>query len=337
MKIIRLAAVAAAALLAMPAAAQEKLSLSHWVPPNHAMQPTGLVPWAESIKKASNGELEVEIYPAQQLGAAPDHYDMARDGIADITYVNPGYQPGRFPIVALGEMPFHVTNAIEGSQAFDEWYREYAAKEMPDVYFCVAFFHDPGSLHSKGPMRVPADIKGKNIRPAQATMARLVSMLGGSSLQVSAPETRDLLATGAADAVTFPWDGLYLFGMDTVVKHHIDMPFYATTFVYVMNKARYEGLSEQNRKVIDDHCTSEWAMKLAEGWAKVEMAGRERIKAAPDHTVYKPTPEELQLWKDAAAPLLDAWKKDVAAKGDDPDAIYARFRDVLAKHNSLIE
>jgi len=30
---------------------------------------------------------------------------MARDGIADITYVNPGYQPGRFPIIAIGQMP----------------------------------------------------------------------------------------------------------------------------------------------------------------------------------------------------------------------------------------
>ena len=31
---------------------------------------------------------------------------MARDGIADVTYVNPGYQPGRFPIIGAGELPF---------------------------------------------------------------------------------------------------------------------------------------------------------------------------------------------------------------------------------------
>ena len=29
---------------------------------------------------------------------------MARDGIADLTYVNPGYQPGRFPVIAAGEL-----------------------------------------------------------------------------------------------------------------------------------------------------------------------------------------------------------------------------------------
>ena len=46
--------------------------------------------------------------PSQQLGKAFDHYDMARDGIADLTYVNPGYQPGRFPIIAAGELPFLI-------------------------------------------------------------------------------------------------------------------------------------------------------------------------------------------------------------------------------------
>ena len=71
---------------------------------------------------------------------------MARDGIADLTYINPGYQPGRFPIIAAGELPFLMANAKGGSQALDAWYRKYAAKEMKDVKFCLAFVHDPGTV-----------------------------------------------------------------------------------------------------------------------------------------------------------------------------------------------
>ena len=63
-------------------------------------------------------------FPAQQLGKAFDHYDMARDGIADIAYVNPGYAPGRFPIIGAGELPFLLANAKEGSAALDAWYRK---------------------------------------------------------------------------------------------------------------------------------------------------------------------------------------------------------------------
>ena len=83
------------------------------------------------------------MFPAQQLGKAFDHYDMARDGIADVTYVNPGYQPGRFPIIGAGELPFLMSDAKGGSMALDAWYRKYAEKEMKDVKFCLAFIHSP--------------------------------------------------------------------------------------------------------------------------------------------------------------------------------------------------
>ena len=73
-----------------------ELKLSHWVPPNHPLQ-KALEDWGAAVEKASGGTLKYKVFPAQQLGKAFDHYDMARDGIADLTYVNPGYQPGRFP------------------------------------------------------------------------------------------------------------------------------------------------------------------------------------------------------------------------------------------------
>ena len=78
--------------IALPAAAQDKtfdLKLSHWVPPSHPLQ-KALEEWGASVEKASGGTLKYKVYPAQQLGKAFDHYDMARDGIADLTYINPG-------------------------------------------------------------------------------------------------------------------------------------------------------------------------------------------------------------------------------------------------------
>src|ERR1044072_3551685 len=71
---------------------------SHWVPPSHPMHPSAEA-WAASIDKASGGTIKIKIFPAQQLGKAFDHYNMARDGIADVAHVNPGYEPGRFPVM----------------------------------------------------------------------------------------------------------------------------------------------------------------------------------------------------------------------------------------------
>ena len=71
---------------------------------------------------------------------------------------------------------------------------------------------------------------------------------------------------------------MILFGIDKVVKYHLDMPFYVTPFVIVINKAKYDALAPAQKKVIDDHCTSAWAEKIASPWADFEHAGRDKIE-----------------------------------------------------------
>ena len=291
--------------------------------------------WGTSVKQASGGTITYGVFPAQQLGKAFDHYDMARDGIADVTYINPGYQPGRFPIIGAGELPFLMSNAKGGSQALDAWYRKYAATEMKDVKFCLAFVHDPGSFHSKAKkIVVPGDIKGMKIRPAHATMASFVTQLGGTNVQSSAPEVRDILEKGVADAVTFPWGSVPLFGIDKVTKYHMDVPLYATTFAWVMNKAKYDEMSAAQKKVIDDHCTNEWALKVAGPWADFERAGVQKLKADTAHEVYPISAEQLAEWRKAAEPLKAAWAENVKKAGGNPDAIYEELKAALTKYDA---
>jgi TRAP-type C4-dicarboxylate transport system substrate-binding protein len=327
----------AAALLvggATGALAQDKtfeLKLSHWVPPSHPLQ-KALEEWGASVEKDSGGTIKYKVYPAQQLGKAFDHYDMARDGIADLTYINPGYQPGRFPIIGAGELPFLMTNAKGGTQALDAWYRKYADKEMKDVKFCLAFVHDPGAFHSRSKkIVVPGDIKGMKVRPAHATMATFVTMLGGTNVQAAAPEVRDILEKGVADAVTFPWGSVPLFGIDKVTKYHLDMPLYVTTFAFVFNKAKYNEMSATQKKVIENHCTPQWALKVAAPWADFEHAGIAKIKAEAGHEVYEPSAAQVAEWKKAAEPLEKTWADNVRKTGGDPDAIMKELKAQLAK------
>ena len=332
--------VCAAALLiggGTGALAQDKtfeLKLSHWVPPSHPLQ-KALEEWGASVEKDSGGTIKYKIYPAQQLGKAFDHYDMARDGIADLTYINPGYQPGRFPIIGAGELPFLMTNAKGGTQALDAWYRKYAAQEMKDVKFCLAFVHDPGAFHSRSKkIVVPEDIKGMKIRPAHATMATFVTMLGGTNVQASAPEVRDVLEKGVADAVTFPWGSVPLFGIDKVTKYHLDMPLYVTTFAFVFNKAKYDEMSAPQKKVIDSHCTPEWALKVAAPWADFEHAGIAKIKAEAGQEIYEPTPAQVAEWKKAAQPLEEKWAENVKKTGVDPATVMKELKAQLSKEGA---
>jgi TRAP-type C4-dicarboxylate transport system substrate-binding protein len=335
-----LAGLAVLAASAASALAQDRtidLKISHWVPPQHPLQ-KALEDWGDSVQKASNGTITYKVYPSQQLGKAFDHYDMARDGIADLTYVNPGYQPGRFPVIAAGELPFLIANAKGGTQAIDAWYRKYAAAEMKDVKFCLAFLHDPGAFHSRAKkIVVPEDIKGLKVRPAHATMATFVTELGGTNVQAAAPEVRDILERGVADAVTFPWGSVPLFGIDKVTKYHMDMPLYVTTFALVFNKSLYEQMSAAQKKVIDEHCTNDWALRVAAPWADFEHAGIAKLKAEAGHEVYSITPEQTAAWRKAAEPLAKSWADGVRKVGLNPDAVMGELKTQLAAFKSAAE
>jgi len=329
-------AAALVSIAAQPATAQDKpvaLKLSSWVPAQHPLNPA-LIAWAADVTKASNGTITATLFPSEQLGKAVDHYDMAKDGIADFAYVNPGYQPGRFPVIAGAGLPFIFANGKSGSAAIDSWYRAYAAKEMKDVKFCFAFIHDPGTFHGKKKLLAPGDVKGMKVRPATSTIGQMVVLLGGANVQASAPEARDMLERGVADAITFPWGSISLFGIDKVVTEHMDAPLYTTPFVWAMNKDKYESMSVAQKKVIDDHCTTEWAEKVAAPWADFEFAGRAKLAGLPGHTSYKLTAEQLDAWKKAVAPTEAAWAEGATKAGNDPKQVMESLKSTVAKYKA---
>jgi TRAP-type C4-dicarboxylate transport system substrate-binding protein len=231
-----------------------------------------------------------------------------------------------------------MSDAKGGSEGLDAWYRKYAEKEMKDVKFCLAFIHSPSSFHSRTKkILVPEDVKGMKIRPADATIANFVTLLGGTNVQSSAPEVRDVIERGVADGVTFPWGSLVMFGVDKVTKYHMEAPLYVTTFAFVMNKDKYNQMSDRQKKAIDDNCNTEAAGRVGESWGKFEDAGIDKVKAEAGQEVYTLTPEQMLLWKKASEPLIKTWGEGVKKAGIDPDAAMAELRTALAKYNALTQ
>lgn len=337
MKALVLAAAASLALLTLTAAEAADtpvtLRTSIWLPPAHPLVPATKA-WADDIEKASGGTIKQQIYPSEQLGKAFDHYDMARDGIVDIAYINPGYQPGRFPVIAAGQIPFVFKDARSGTAALDTWYRAYAATEMKDVHFCFAFMHSPGIYMGRKPVVVPADIKGLKIRPPQSTFAQLVTSLGGTNVQASAPETRDVLERGVADGLFFPAGSGLLFGIDKVTKYATVTPIYTTVFVYALNTDKYNSLSADQKKVMDAHCSTEWAVKIATQWADFEDAGLEKLKGMAGKEITTLTPEQIALWKAASEPLNKAWADSVTKVGGNAAEIDKALKAALVQFNA---
>ncbi|MDR5905307.1 TRAP transporter substrate-binding protein [Franzmannia qiaohouensis] len=325
-------------LWSAPAIAEaQTLRFAHWLPEQHALPSTGFKEWTESITEASGGAIDFQMFPAQQLGSAEDHFDMVANGIADIAWVNPGYSAGRFPISDLLQLPFVVSDTLNGAAAATKWYQQHADQEMDGVVMCLIHGHYPGTLHAKEEIRHPDQISGMTIRPANSSIANFVSELGGASVQVAAPETREALSRGVADAITFPSGSTILFGIDEITTYHIEFPMYSSWQALLINQNAYQQMSAEQQDVIDDHCTGEWATRITRGWEEMEREGHEQFRDSPDHTMIELSDEEMTAWRDAAEPLREAWAERVRSAGHDPDSLRQDLEERLSEVDALAD
>ncbi len=151
-------------------------------------------------------------------------------------------------------------------------------------------------------------------------------------MQVSAPEARDALSKGVADAITFPWNSIVSFGIDKAVSYHTDMRLYAAAFVWAMNKPWYEALSVKQKKVIDDHCNNEWAERVGRDWGAAEDDGKAKIMALPGHTIVPVTPAQIAMWKKAVEPVYAEWTAEADKAGINGKQALEDLKARLAKN-----
>ena len=328
----------AACLVAGAAQAADKvvkLKLSYWVPPVHKLTP-GYKDWAASVEKASGGTIKTTLFPSSQLGSGRDHYDMVKRGIADFGLINPGYTPGRFPVLGTSDLPFTVRDSLGAARALTRWYKKYAAKEMPEHYVYHVFTHEKATFHtSKKLVRVPSDVKGLNIRSANQTMSRFVTALGGNPVQVPIMEAKDTLKKGITDGITVPMGALLgSFKFKDAVKFSLDVPLYVSSFTHGIAKRIYDKMSAAQRKVIDDHCTPEWSANTYRYWYDADQKDQVSARALAGHTWTKPNAAELKLWQQAAVPVVKLWEDSVRKAGYDPAVVLKEMNDELRKENA---
>jgi len=182
--------------LATPAAAQTELVLSSWLPPRHPIVVNAIKPWAKQVEDATDGRVEVRVL-AKPLGAPPAHYDMAKDGVADITYgLHSFTKDDRFQRSRIGQFSFIGDDAVAGSKAFWKVYSGplEAQKEHKGTKLLGLFVHGPGILHNNvRKIGTPADVQGLKIRTPGGYIADLMGSLGATTVFTSSPEVYEKL------------------------------------------------------------------------------------------------------------------------------------------------
>jgi len=295
-------------------------------------------PWMEKVEKDSGGRIKFEGYPAMQLGGTPVQlYDQARDGVVDIVWTLPGNTAGRFPRIEAFELPFIMNNAEATSKAYWEYVQTAAIDEFKETQVIALHVHGPGMFHSVSKqVKTAADLKGLKVRGPTRQVTKLLGALGAIPVGMPLPQIPDALSKGTIEACAIPWEVVPSVKVHELTKFHSEFDgtgpaLYTTTFVMAMNKAKYESLAPELKKVIDANsglATSAWLGKTQQG---NDPIGR---KAAADrgNTIYTISAADRQEFIKLSSSVDEEWVADINKRGFDGKKLLETARGLIAKH-----
>jgi len=316
------------------ASAQTTLTMSSWLPPKHVIVSEMMMPWAESVEKATEGRVKIKVLP-KALGKPPAHYDIAREGTADLTYGIHGYQPGRFTLNSVVEFPFLGDDGEAISTAYWRVFEKHLAKanEHKGVKVLGLFTHGPGQImNTKKPISSIADLKDMKMRIGGGNIKAISSNFGIAQLFMPAPAVYEALSRGVADGVFFPLEAIDGFKLEKIMKHvtTIEGGLYNTSFFFVMNGTKWDSLSDADKAAIDSVSGEVFAKMAGKAFQLRDIAGLDKFKANGGQVVVA-SPEMLSEIEGHTAKVADEWITKANELGVDGAAALADLRAEIKK------
>lgn len=295
-------------------------------------------PWMEKVEKESGGRIRFEAHPSMELGGKPAQlYDQARDGIVDIVWTVPSYTPGRFTRVEVFELPFMMSNAQATSKACWDYVQTMAPDEFKEVQVLALQVHGPGVIHTAHkPVKSVNDMKGLRIRSPNRQVAKIMSFLGAIPVSMPLPEITDALIKNTIDGCVIPWEVAPSVKVHELTKYSAEFSpaggaLYTTALLMAMNKAKYNALAPDLKKILDNN-----SGQTTSGWLGKTQQGNDPIgrKAASDHgnSIFAVGLEEAQEFRRMSRLVEVEWTEEMLRRGYDGYKLIQAARNLIEKH-----
>ena len=212
-------------------------------------------------------------------------------------------------------------------------------EEFSDVHLLGTWVHGPGMFHTTDPVEVPSDLEGMKIRGGSRSVNSLLTELGATPVGMPVPAVSEGLSKGVIDGTTIPWEVTTALKVPELVSNHTEFTgkaLYTLTFVLAMNKAKYESLPDDLKKVIDDNSGLEFSVFAGGTQADSDGPSRE-VALDLGNNIITLDAEQTAVWAEAAQPIYAAWIADMGEKGIDGQALIDEARMLIEKYIPLYE
>jgi TRAP-type C4-dicarboxylate transport system substrate-binding protein len=303
----------AAALVAPPVLAQAKWDMPTPYPDAN-FHTQNIVQFAEDVKKATGGKLEIKVHSNGSLFKHPEIKNAVRGGQVPIGEFLVSLLANENPVFEVDSVPFLATGYDDAKRLWNAsraGVEKVLDKEGVAVLYAVPW--PPQGLYAKNELKTMSDMKGLKFRAYNATTQKLASLAGAVPTQVEVPDIPQAFTTGRVDAmITSPSTGANSKAWD-YVKHYHDTQAWLPKNVIVVNKKAFRSLDKPTQQAVLD------AAKKAEarGWemSMKETSEKTAVLKQNGMAIHTPGPALMSGLKAIGKQMTDEWVKKAGADG----------------------
>ena len=309
-------ALAATLLAAAPAAlAQQKLQIAGNFATEHPSSVAVEQVFKKEIARLTNNQLQVDVFPAMQLGGAKENVDAVRSGTLALTWVGAAYLSRIVPELEAVALPFVFPNREVALRVIDGPVGDAIEKKLQDKGFTSLGWMELGMRHitnSRGPITGMADLKGLKLRlqPSETHLASFRA-LGANPVAMDVKELYSALEQRVVDAQENPYTVISASRYGEVQKHLSNSGHFFDFIAVIGSKKALEQLKPEHQKAVREAMTATIAFqrKLA---IESETKSLADLKTKMTYTEVSPAARE-EMRKASASVIDEVVKKRAGA------------------------
>lgn len=215
--------------------------------------------FADMVKEKSNGEIEIIVYPQEQLGAAAVMLESVMLGTLDMTLVAGQFLGSYEPTMSMTNVPYLFKTPDAYRQVLtDTGLMETQKASFHDAGFTLVnternFFRGARCIASAKPIRSAEDLKGLRFRAFENDVyVTSYTKLGTTPLIVAWGETFAALQNNTVEASCCSIDQLYGMGFAQVCPYITWTKEYYAEVIMVANNGVWDKLSAEHQQILHD-------------------------------------------------------------------------------------
>lgn len=293
------------------------IRLAYNLPQDHHIA-IGIEDFAKKVTEKSDGKVNVQVYPAGQLLSDKDMNQSILSGGVEMGVNSSTLWASTVPAMGIFDVPYVFNDYSAVGEAVNGEFGDKLSGAMEEKGAKVLMFADYGYVqfaNNKRPLKSPEDFKGLKIRSIGDLPSELIQAYGASPVFMGGGEVYMALQRDTVDGATSGTTAMLQRKYDEVTKYLTINNYAYLEFLLAVNKDYWDGLPEKTQDLLTEVAaeTETWIREQA------EKEDNESAKALEEKgmDVYVVPEDELDVWKDAAAPVRDVFVKNAGDLGQE--------------------